>query len=71
MYCALVLPALLNMFNLMKFIANPRQAEVFKINRADLMKITAHYNVSFRITMSKRELQILLVDSLYKKGVFW
>ncbi|KAL1261230.1 hypothetical protein QQF64_009057 [Cirrhinus molitorella] len=34
------------------------------------MKIAAHYMVSFRNTLSKSELQVLLVDSLHKQGVF-
>ncbi len=58
------------MFELIKFIANPTQAELFQVNRVDLMKIAAHYKVSFRNTQSKRELQVLLVDSLHKQGVF-
>ncbi len=58
------------MFELQKFIANPTQAELFQVNRVDLMKIAAHYKVSFRNTLSKRELQVLLVESLYKQDVF-
>ncbi len=58
------------MFELTKFIANPTQAELFQVNRVDLMKIAAHYKISFRNTLSKRELQVLLVESLHKQGVF-
>lgn len=58
------------MFDLTKFIADPTRSELFQINRVDLMKIAAHYGVSFRSTMSKRELQLLLTDSLYNQGVF-
>lgn len=57
------------MFELTDFIVNPTQAE-FQINRTDLMKIAAYYKVRFHNITSKRELQILLVDSLYKQGVF-
>lgn len=71
-YRACFLPVRLpkKMFDLTEFTANPKQAELFKVSRADLMKIAANYNISFRITMSKRELQILLVDSLFKQGIF-
>ncbi len=41
------------MFELTKFIANPTQAELFQVNRVDLMKIAAHYKISFRNTLSK------------------
>ncbi len=58
------------MFELTKFIANPTQAELFQVNRVDLMKIAAHHKVSFHNTLSKRELQVLLVESLHKQGVF-
>ncbi len=74
--CSLIFVFLFNlrrlsiMFELTKFIANPTQAELFQVNRVDLMKIAAHYKVSFLNTLSKRELQVLLVDSLHKQGVF-
>jgi len=58
------------MFELTNFIADPTQDELFKINRVDLTKIAAHFKVGFRKTITKRELQILLLDSLHELGVF-
>ncbi len=46
------------------------QTELFQIHRVDLMKIAVHYKVSFRNAHSKQELQVLLVDTLHKQGVF-
>lgn len=58
------------MFELVNFVAKPTQVELLQINRVDLMKVAAHFKVSFRKTSTKCELQMLLIDSLHEQGVF-
>lgn len=56
------------MFELVNFVAKPTQVELLQINRVDLMKVAAHFKVSFRKTSTKCELQMLLIDSLHEQG---